>query len=183
MLEYDNSAFYYFAITLLCFYLVPGLWYAIAETLRAFEIMGDSSSNVKTRTTIEKAKNNRLKMHNTGATRLKRWPFVLNMCFLIPAMISFAFLVSMVKNYGEVSRFDPYAILGIEAGAEVGAIKKAYRKMSLKFHPDKNIGDKVAEEVFMKVAKAYEALTDETSKENYEKFGNILIQPLRWHHL
>jgi translocation protein SEC63 len=42
----------------------------------------------------------------------------------------------------------------------------------LKYHPDKNIGDKSAEEMFMKIAKAYEALTDEASKENYEKYGN-----------
>eukprot|EP00602_Paraphysomonas_sp_CaronLab_P011137 CAMPEP_0185040402 /NCGR_PEP_ID=MMETSP1103-20130426/38433_1 /TAXON_ID=36769 /ORGANISM="Paraphysomonas bandaiensis, Strain Caron Lab Isolate" /LENGTH=583 /DNA_ID=CAMNT_0027579695 /DNA_START=292 /DNA_END=2043 /DNA_ORIENTATION=+ len=78
----------------------------------------------------------------------------------------------MVYTHGEVSRFDPYQILGIEPGLDVGDIKKAYRKLSLKYHPDKNPGDKVAEEMFMKIAKAYEALTDEVARENYEKFGN-----------
>ena len=73
---------------------------------------------------------------------------------------------------GHVQAFDPYHILGIDQGVAMGEIKRAYRKLSLKFHPDKTTGNKVAEEMFMKIAKAYEALTDETSKENYEKYGN-----------
>jgi len=171
MLEYDNSAFYYFALTLLSFYLIPGVWFTLKEVLISCKILSDGSA-VQARTSCEFEKTNKIKKNNTGTSRLKKWPFILNLIILIPSLICFTFLVQMVKNNGEVSRFDPYTILGIEAGASTADIKKAYRKMSLKYHPDKNIGDKVAEDTFMKVAKAYEALTDETSKDNYEKFGN-----------
>jgi translocation protein SEC63 len=77
-----------------------------------------------------------------------------------------------VSTDGEVSRFDPYAILGVEKGAAVKVIQKAYRKLSLAYHPDKNKGDKAAEEMFMKVARAYESLTDEVARKNFEEFGN-----------
>ena len=168
-LEYDNSAFYYFALTLLFFYLVPGTWFALSEIYLAF-ISGDKS--IESRTTAEKAKAAALKKQRTGATRLKRWPFILNICCLVVSYIIFFSLLWLIRYDGEVNRFDPYTILNVEHGASTAEVKKAYRKLSLQFHPDKNIGNKAAEEMFMKVAKAYESLTDETAKENYEKFGN-----------
>jgi preprotein translocase subunit Sec63 len=61
-----------------------------------------------------------------------------------------------------LAQFDPYAILGIELGADAKDIKRAYRSLSLQYHPDKNPGNKMAEDMFMKIAKAYEALTDAT---------------------
>ena len=81
-------------------------------------------------------------------------------------------MITLVRHDGEVFTFDPYTILGIDTGTSSNAIKKAYRKLSLKYHPDKNPGDKTAEDTFMKIAKAYESLTDETAKENYAKYGN-----------
>ncbi|KUF95127.1 phosphomutase PMU1 [Phytophthora nicotianae] len=78
----------------------------------------------------------------------------------------------LLKDDSEIKSFDPFAILGIAAGATEREIKRAYRKMSLLYHPDKNQGDAVAEQKFMLVAKAYEALTDEVAKANYEKYGN-----------
>merc|ERR1719183_995644 len=54
----------------------------------------------------------------------------------------------------------------------MGDIKKAYRRLSLQFHPDKNQGNPEANDLFIKVAKAYEVLTDDATRENYEKYGN-----------
>ena len=73
---------------------------------------------------------------------------------------------------GEVNTFDPFSILEIDRGADNKQIKRAYRDLSLKYHPDKNPNNPAAEARFMMVAKAYEALTDETAKENFEKYGN-----------
>jgi len=170
MLEYDNSAFYYFAITMLVIYIIPGTWYAVSEFFAAF--FGSGEVGAKARTKLEAEKAAKLKSKTTGMTRLNTTAYITNLVCVILAWIFFLSLMAMVINDGEVSRFDPYTILGIAQGATVGEIKKAYRKLSLQYHPDKNIGDKNAEEMFMKIAKAYEALTDEASKENYEKFGN-----------
>ena len=60
----------------------------------------------------------------------------------------------------------------MDPNAEDKEIRKAYRKLSLEYHPDKNQGNKLAEEMFMKVAKAYEALTDEEAKKNWLEYGN-----------
>lgn len=169
MLEYDNSAFYYFAITLLVIYLIPSTWYVLKEVFRA--TVGNGIENT-VRTKEEGEKVSRIKKETTGLTRLSNTTFLTTLTTVLIAWSIFLYLVSLVSSDGEVNRFDPYTILGIEQGVTNSEIKKAYRKLSLKFHPDKNIGDKIAEEMFMKIAKAYEALTDETSKENYEKYGN-----------
>ena len=68
--------------------------------------------------------------------------------------------------------FNPYKILGLETDAEPSQIKKAYRKLSLLYHPDKNTGNATAADMFIKVAKAHEVLTDDATRENYEKYGN-----------
>lgn len=170
MLEYDNSAFYYFAITLLAIYAVPATWYAVAELFRAFFSTGDIISQARTKEEREKAE--LIRKQTAGWARLCTAHYLLNLLGLVISWLLLAYLLSQVIRDGQVSSFDPFQILGVPQGAALAEIKKAYRALSLKFHPDKNIGDKNAEEMFMKVAKAYEALTDATSKENYEKYGN-----------
>ena len=63
---------------------------------------------------------------------------------------------------------DFYEILGISKGADAAEIKKAYRKSAIKYHPDKNPGDKEAEENFKLAAEAYEVLSDPQKKANYD---------------
>lgn len=65
-----------------------------------------------------------------------------------------------------------YDILEVSKTATSEDIKKSYRKLALKYHPDKAGGDKSSEEKFKKIAEAYEVLSDETKRKNYDKYGN-----------
>src|SRR5690554_262160 len=67
---------------------------------------------------------------------------------------------------------DYYEILDIAKSASAEEIKKAYRKMAIKYHPDKNPGDKEAEEKFKEAAEAYDVLRDSNKKARYDQFGH-----------
>jgi molecular chaperone DnaJ len=71
-----------------------------------------------------------------------------------------------------VSKRDYYEILGVERGATEQQIKSAYRKLALKFHPDRNPGDKKAEEAFKEAAEAYAILADGQKRALYDRFGH-----------
>lgn len=71
-----------------------------------------------------------------------------------------------------MSKRDFYDILGINKNATPEEIKKAYRQNAIKFHPDKNPGDKAAEEKFKEAAEAYEALSDPDKRRKYDQFGH-----------
>ena len=71
-----------------------------------------------------------------------------------------------------MAKQDFYEILGISKGASAAEIKKAYRKMAVKYHPDKNPGDSEAEEKFKLAAEAYEVLSDENKRARYDQYGH-----------
>lgn len=70
---------------------------------------------------------------------------------------------------------DYYEVLGVDKSASPEDIKKAYRKLAIKYHPDKNPGDKVAEEKFKEAAEAYSVLSDPDKKSRYDQFGHTGI--------
>lgn len=67
---------------------------------------------------------------------------------------------------------DYYATLGVDKSASESEIKKAYRKLAVKYHPDKNAGDKKAEERFKEISEAYAVLSDSEKKRQYDQFGD-----------
>jgi molecular chaperone DnaJ len=71
-----------------------------------------------------------------------------------------------------MAKRDYYDILGVSRGASEDEIKKAYRKMAIKYHPDKNPGDAAAEESFKEAAEAYEVLSKPDKRQRYDQFGH-----------
>jgi molecular chaperone DnaJ len=76
-----------------------------------------------------------------------------------------------------MAKRDYYELLGVGRNASDEEIKKAYRKLALKFHPDKNAGDKSAEEKFKEIGEAYEALSDPQKRAAYDQFGHAAFDP------
>ncbi|MFP5041855.1 molecular chaperone DnaJ [Parasediminibacterium sp. JCM 36343] len=72
---------------------------------------------------------------------------------------------------------DYYEILGVSKSASADEIKKAYRKVAMQFHPDRNPGDKAAEDKFKEAAEAYEVLSDADKKAKYDRFGHQAFGP------
>ncbi len=76
---------------------------------------------------------------------------------------------------------DYYATLGVAKTATADEIKKAYRKLAVKYHPDKNPGDKAAEEKFKAISQAYEVLSDPQKRSQYDQFGPDLFEKAGGH--
>ena len=76
-----------------------------------------------------------------------------------------------------MSKKDFYQVLGVSKSSSPDDIKKSYRKLAMQFHPDKNQGNKKAEEKFKEISEAYEVLSDETKKKNYDLFGHAEGNP------
>ena len=75
-----------------------------------------------------------------------------------------------------MSKRDYYDILGVSKNATKEELKKVYRKLALKYHPDKNKGDKEAEEQFKEIGEAYSVLSDENKRARYDQFGHEGLQ-------
>ncbi|HHT9134089.1 MAG TPA: DnaJ domain-containing protein, partial [Candidatus Avalokitesvara rifleensis] len=76
---------------------------------------------------------------------------------------------------------DYYRILGVDRNASQEDVKKAYRKMALKYHPDRNPGDKGAEQSFKRAAEAYEILGDPDKRKRYDTYGREGIKGFETH--
>ena len=72
---------------------------------------------------------------------------------------------------------DYYEVLGVDKTASADEIKRAYRKSAMKYHPDRNPGDKTAEEKFKELGEAYEVLSDDQKRARYDQFGHAGVDP------
>ena len=74
---------------------------------------------------------------------------------------------------------DYYEVLGVSKDASPSQLKSAYKKLAIKYHPDKNPGSKTAEEKFKEAAEAYDVLSDPQKKSQYDRFGHAGVQGRR----
>ena len=78
-----------------------------------------------------------------------------------------------------MSKRDYYEVLGVEKSAAERDIKKAYKRLAMKYHPDRTQGDKAMEEKFKEVQEAYEILTDSQKRAAYDQYGHAGVDPNR----
>src|SRR6201992_3550394 len=76
-----------------------------------------------------------------------------------------------------MSKRDYYEVLAVERSAEAGEIKSAYRKLAVRYHPDRNPGDAEAEEKFKEASEAYAVLSDAEKRARYDRFGHQGVGP------
>ncbi|MDR2864744.1 MAG: molecular chaperone DnaJ [Spirochaetaceae bacterium] len=81
-----------------------------------------------------------------------------------------------------MAKRDYYEVLGVEKNAAKDDIKKAYRKLAIQYHPDKNPGDKTAEEKFKEATEAYEILSDDQKKASYDQYGFAGVEGMAGQH-
>ena len=75
-----------------------------------------------------------------------------------------------------MAKRDYYEVLGVIKSSTSEEIKKAYRKLALKYHPDRNKGDKTAENKFKEASEAYHVLSDKKRRSNYDQFGHAAFE-------
>ncbi|KAL3521572.1 hypothetical protein ACH5RR_019721 [Cinchona calisaya] len=159
----NGALFPIFILSTIALPLVP---YTILKLFRAASVKrrsfhcecSDCFRSGKYRKSISSQTSNFLTCHNLMIILL--WVFM-------------GVLVYYIKNISrEIQVFEPFGILGLEPGASDSQIKKAYRRLSIQYHPDKN-PDPDAHKYFVEyISKAYQALTDPISRENFEKYGH-----------
>src|ERR1700761_6977820 len=75
-----------------------------------------------------------------------------------------------------MAKQDYYELLGVQRGASADDLKRAYRKLAMQFHPDRNPGDKQAEAKFKEVSEAYDVLKDDQKRGAYDRFGHAAFE-------
>mmetsp|Transcript_59000 Transcript_59000/g.173189 ORF Transcript_59000/g.173189 Transcript_59000/m.173189 type:complete len:660 (+) Transcript_59000:132-2111(+) len=177
-LSYDDTAFYYFASSVIVVFLVP--WtYTVVRNL----LFGESESKAevpgarKAGSTVTYCKSSEMveqeRMARKQEAAAKGGSPLVRYGLLALLWIVFLYCVTQVSGAAtEIKKFDPFDILEVSTSANDKEIKKAYRKLSLVYHPDKNPDDPLAASHFIRITKAYAALTDEVARRNWEKYGN-----------
>lgn len=169
---YDDSAFQLFFVALLAVYWIPTFLFRVYRFI-------SNATHVKS--PLEKAKEawctcsecqEKADRHNAKTKGPRAFGFSDIFFIIITILLAITSVKVYRTNLTAEPPFDPFTILGVTESSTPKDIKRAFRRLSVVHHPDKNRNDPTAGERFIRISKAFSALTDETSKENYAKYGN-----------
>eukprot|EP00750_Incisomonas_marina_P000104 INCI10127.1.p1 GENE.INCI10127.1~~INCI10127.1.p1 ORF type:complete len:684 (-),score=144.12 INCI10127.1:833-2884(-) len=166
--QYDDAAFYIFAVSVLSVYAFPATYIAVGKILRATVLAKPPTQRRLLEGEKEKSQYLRAKV----AREVWSNCFIAQLVVLAIVWLLLFVLISSYSAGGDIKQFEPFEILGLTPDASSNDIRRAFRKLSLKYHPDKNPDDPEAADQFMLISKAHEALTDEEAKKNYELYGS-----------
>ena len=177
-LEYDDSAFYYFAGVLEILILIPLVFSFIKNKLLGYQSKSKPSlSSLDPKSlhcSCSKCAQKRA-FHITPESYTQKFGisgFFQLLFIILLSYLLYLTIIAILDSPAGIKRFDPYEILGIEIGATEKQVRSAFREMSKIYHPDKNIGNNWAAGRYIQITKAYETLTNELARANYEKYGN-----------
>lgn len=169
---YDDTDFTLFAIALLSVYWIP---VALFRLLRMFIRLRHKKTPMQEAKeawctcSICQAKADKMRAKNSGLRSYTVFDFLF---VVVTVLLVFASITAYRSNMKYERPFDPFEILGVPKTASEKQIKKAYRMLSITLHPDKNPDDPNAQQRFIQLTKARDALTDEVAKENLRVYGN-----------
>ena len=167
-MQFDSNAFYP-VVESFIFLLIIFCLYKIYSILFKFKVKYQDKS--KYRNCQCKACINRLnKLVLKKSNKFSLTFYIGLLCFL--GLLSSMYYQKIKETQNKIKVFDPYEILEISNQASDKEIKKSFKKLALKYHPDKNLNNIQAKAKFMLITKAYESLTNEESKKNFELYGN-----------
>ena len=167
-MQFDTNAFYPVLesfIILLIFFIL----YKIYSLLFKYQVKYQD----KTKYRNCQCKACKQRLNNLVKRKTKKQDLVFyigSLCFLI--LVFSICYKKILETQSKIKVFDPFEILEISPTTELPKIKKAYKKLAIKYHPDKNLNNLQAKAKFMLVTKAYESLTNEEAKKNFELYGN-----------
>ena len=153
-LQYDDTAFMHFMISA-CSITALIFVYLIYR-----DVTARTKSNIKA---VRKMEHFKAKLANTEKSEvsyIKTSGFGIKLLVIVCCLLSGIWAYSNVEENSTMIGFDPYEILGINMDASTTVIKKAYRKLALTYHPDRNSNNPEAAAKFIRISKAYECLTD-----------------------
>ncbi|KAK9914507.1 hypothetical protein M0R45_038282 [Rubus argutus] len=162
-LEENNALFPIFILTIMALALVP---YTILKLCRAASKQTRASIASAVTALIQESTIRPFFKAILNFSTYSSLPLVL----LWVVMIVLVYYITTQSVENQV--FYPYHILGLKPGAPDSEIKKAYRKLSVLYHPEKNPDPEATKDFVEKIVKTYQALTDPVSRENYEKYGH-----------
>ncbi|PFH33313.1 DnaJ family Sec63 protein [Besnoitia besnoiti] len=180
LLDYDDSAFMFYLCTVSFCTVVPWTFFSLKKVFYPGSYAKRYPEKTKAGSVYVHCKCSEcVKKRERESAQADRWTkrvlggyaWVEKLALLL-AWLALLYLCVNLPEMKNLKTFDPFDILQVEPGATNREIKKAYRLMSLKYHPDKNVNDPTSAAKFILVAKAYQSLTDPTAKANYEKYGN-----------